>query len=162
MDFDSKSELDFNNRLIAKFRLGPRRQFWRDGFRPYSKAVLYPKNDRIQDLCEDLEADLRTDASAGRVGEFLLQWVSLESRLLEVARSLAPERRTYSMLQALELLQARDTMGPELLEALHNLRRSRNTIVHFPERAGATKVSEATSKARMLQDKIRSAPPWDM
>jgi hypothetical protein len=42
-DFDSKTELDFRNRLIAKFGISRARTFWGSGFDPIPESALYPR-----------------------------------------------------------------------------------------------------------------------
>jgi hypothetical protein len=41
-EFDSKTELDFRNRLIAKFAIPRARSFWGDGFDPIPPSALSP------------------------------------------------------------------------------------------------------------------------
>lgn len=56
-EYDSKDELDFNNRLIAKFRISRKAGFWEKGFEPVPEAMLYPKNDRFEEICSAIRAD---------------------------------------------------------------------------------------------------------
>lgn len=151
MDFDSKSELDFNNRLIAKFRLrGGRKDFWRDGFRPYPKKVLFPPSDQITGLCSGLKQDVGTGVSAGRVGAFLEIWTKLESKVMNSVRSLAPDSTVYSVRAALEVLQSRELAEPELISRIHNLRKIRNEVVHRPSRVDTSGVSMATMEMEAI------------
>jgi hypothetical protein len=161
MDFGSKSELDFNNRLIAKFRLmGGRSGFFTDGFRPYPRRVLYPPNDRILELCQRLKGDVGTGLSAGRIGSFLEQWTMLEARIMEAVRQLAQDHKVYSMRSALDLLRTRELCRPELLEQLNRLRRTRNEVVHRPSRVETADVVRATVEMRDLLIELRENPPW--
>ena len=48
--YHSKSELDFCNRLIAKFRIPNSTNFWGDSFSQIPKISLYPSDDRIYEL----------------------------------------------------------------------------------------------------------------
>ena len=161
MDFDSKSELDFSNRLIAKFRLtGVRAGFWSDGFRPYPKKVLYPSGDRILNLCDTLKSEVGTGVTAGRVGVFLEQWTMLEARVMEAARGVAPDGKVYSMRPALDLLRGGDMASPELTARLDTLRRTRNEVVHRPSRVGTADVARATSEMRGLLLDLEGEPPW--
>ena len=43
--YDSKTELDFNNRLIAKFKIPTAKRFWGSNFDPIPKSALYPRGD---------------------------------------------------------------------------------------------------------------------
>jgi hypothetical protein len=157
MDFDSKSELDFNNRIVAKFSLPQDgRQFWQQGFRAFPKEVLFPKNDRFFDLCSELRSEVGTGVAPGRIGQFLEEWTRLESLFMDLARSLAPQKKVFSVLKALETLRVFEDVTPELTEQLHELRRIRNEVVHRPDRVSARKVAAATSQMRSLIPKLSS------
>lgn len=67
MDFESKTELDFRNRLIAKFAIPRARSaFWGHGFDRIPKAALFPRGDEIRGLCANLKADLTNEPNPGR------------------------------------------------------------------------------------------------
>lgn len=53
--YDSKGELDFNNRLVAKFEIPNNESFWGEGFHQIPKNSLYPENDPIEDLCDTIK-----------------------------------------------------------------------------------------------------------
>lgn len=54
-DYDVKAELDFNNRLIAKFEIPNDDSFWGQDFNGIPKNLLYPENDPMLDLCMDVK-----------------------------------------------------------------------------------------------------------
>lgn len=55
-EYDNKKEkLDFKRRLIAKFEIPTSPDFWGEGFSSIPESVLYPKNDRIEELCKGLK-----------------------------------------------------------------------------------------------------------
>lgn len=51
-NYDSKGELDFNNRLVAKFEIPNNNSFWGDDFHQIPKNSLYPENDPIEKVCD--------------------------------------------------------------------------------------------------------------
>ena len=56
---DDKLQLDFKRRLIAKFEIQidtDSVDFWGEGFSRIPKSALYPKNDRIEELCKGLKS----------------------------------------------------------------------------------------------------------
>ncbi len=55
--YDIKSELDFNNRLIAKFEIPNDKSFWGEGFHQIPYDSLYPKNDPIEELCAQIKKE---------------------------------------------------------------------------------------------------------
>jgi uncharacterized protein YutE (UPF0331/DUF86 family) len=161
LDFESKSELDFNNRLVAKFQLAPDRSaFWRGGFRAYPKKVLYPGSDRILGICKDLKKDLDTGLTAGRIGHFLELWTALEARIMTAARAANPDRRVSSVRAGLDVLRDSELLGPNLLERLHLLRQLRNSVVHRPDRVSNGDVAGATDAMADLMSLLESRPPW--
>lgn len=150
-EFDSKSELDLNNRLIAKFRLvNGRKRFWDGGVRAYGLGVLYPDDDRVRHLCESIKTDVGTGVSAGLVGEFLQKWTTLESRVMDRARRLSEKRQVYSMRTALDLLRQREALAPEIVASLHQVRRTRNEVVHRSETVSTHEVARTTATMRGL------------
>ena len=54
----NKAEWDFARRLICKFILPPSDKLWVDGFEPIGEEALFPKNDPIQDLTEEIKSEL--------------------------------------------------------------------------------------------------------
>lgn len=57
-NYSSKTELDFNNRLIAKFKIPNNKDFWGSGFNQIPKESLYPDKDPIFELCEQIKLKL--------------------------------------------------------------------------------------------------------
>ncbi|WP_165041246.1 hypothetical protein [Dysgonomonas sp. ZJ709] len=53
--YDTKGELDFNNRLVAKFEIPNNPSFWGDGFHQIPRNSLYPQNDPIEDICKQIK-----------------------------------------------------------------------------------------------------------
>ena len=49
--YANKSELDFKNRLVAKFSIPTAASFWGSGFSRIPKNLLFPENDRIEETC---------------------------------------------------------------------------------------------------------------
>ena len=56
-EYENKTELDFNNRLVAKFQIPNNETFW-DGFDKISKKSLYPEGDPISDLCQRINKSI--------------------------------------------------------------------------------------------------------
>ncbi len=161
MDFDSKNELDFNNRLIAKFQLmGGSGSFWGGGFRPFPREVLYPSNDRMLGICEQLKKDLGTGVSAGRIGSFLEKWTVLESRIMQAARNVSKLGKVHSLRSAIDVLRQSESVAPMLIERLNNLRQIRNEVVHRPEKVTAEEVAIATAELHELVATTGREHPW--
>jgi len=56
--YDTKAELDFNNRLIAKFEIPNNNSFWGNGFHQIPYDSLYPENDPIEELCIQIKEEM--------------------------------------------------------------------------------------------------------
>lgn len=130
-DFDSKTELDFRNRLIAKFRI-PRNpnNFWRPGFDPIPETALFPKSDMILDLCEQLKSELEYQSHPGDLGEFVKQWAILEEYLLRIGRRVT--ERNLSVREAISALQKNGVLSKNVAEQIQGIRAFRNNVVHKP------------------------------
>ncbi|WP_051697736.1 FRG domain-containing protein [Prevotella sp. 10(H)] len=53
--YETKGELDFNNRLVAKFEIPNDESFWGKDFHGIPYDLLYPENDPILDLCREVK-----------------------------------------------------------------------------------------------------------
>jgi len=129
-EFDSKTELDFRNRLIAKFAIPSASAFWGRGFEQIPEASLYPKGDLIRDLCGDLKESLKDELVPGELGEFVRVWADIEGILVENGRAVAT--KNISVREAIIVLIAQKKLKPELMRTLDGLRRFRNDAVHKP------------------------------
>ena len=149
-DFDSKSELDFNNRLIAKFVLTGGARFWSSGVRPYDRDALYPRRDRVEDLCRRIASDVEVGASPGLIGTFLHDWTELEGRVMDLARSHVSPQKVYSLREALEVLREKEVLPPDMAASIHRVRRVRNDVVHRPSRVSNRAVARTSASIRGL------------
>lgn len=154
-EFDSKDELDFNNRLIAKFRFNTGRAFWSGGFSPIPREALFPSQDRIQELCSAIKEELGTELELGRLGSFLHAWTHLERMLLTAARE--RKDRVFSLREAMSLLMRSEDIPEQLLPELENLRKIRNQAVHEPGKVGSRELADARRRTKALTESLE---PW--
>jgi hypothetical protein len=131
IDFDSKTELDFRNRLIAKFAIPRTQSFWGTGFDQIPESALYPKGDQIFDLCQNLKVELRTDLIPGDLGEFIKEWAVIEDYLLTTGRRIT--ERNLSVREAIRALAKKDVLSPGVAQEIDALRSFRNSVVHRPK-----------------------------
>jgi hypothetical protein len=89
-EYDSKVELDFRNRLIAKFQIPSKSTFWGRGFSRIPETILYPRGDHIGKLCKSISLDLKSQLLPGQLGEFIQEWSDLEAKLQKLAQSYEP------------------------------------------------------------------------
>lgn len=152
-EFESKTELDFRNRLIAKFAIPRAKAFWGAGFERIPQSALYPKGDRILDLCSNLREELREELQPGQLGEFIGEWAGLEEYLLEEARRVT--QRNVSVREAIVGLAGRGALNSTLAAQLDTLRKFRNAVVHHPKTVAAGTLAEWLDLARQLQRQLR-------
>ncbi|NLE83596.1 MAG: FRG domain-containing protein [Chloroflexi bacterium] len=60
-DYIDKSELDFNNRLVAKFSIPNNPSFWGKDFAGIPEPLLFPPDDRMAEICARVKTRLIDD-----------------------------------------------------------------------------------------------------
>jgi hypothetical protein len=155
-DYDSKTELDFRNRLIAKFVIPRAKSFWGSGFDQIPETALYPRGDKILDLCNALKDRLSDDLQPGNLGEFIKEWANIEAYLLETARAVTT--RDVSIREAISALEKRQRLSSEQASQLDRLRRLRNAAVHQPNTIKQSALQDGLSEIQMLSANILNQP----
>ncbi|HEY5176264.1 MAG TPA: FRG domain-containing protein [Terriglobales bacterium] len=154
-EFDSKTELDFRNRLIAKFAIPRAKAFWGSGFDQIPETALYPRGDQILELCNALKSELREELQPGQLGDFVKEWALLEDYLLTTARRLT--ERNVSVREAIAALAKRGEITQEQAATLDALRRFRNMVVHQPKAIEAGTLGEWLETTRNMGRMLRKA-----
>lgn len=155
-EFQSKTELDFRNRLIAKFEIPRAQSFWGSGFEQIPETALFPSKDEILDLCNDLKAELRDELKPGDIGEFIKYWNLLEDYLLSTARKVS--QRNISLREAISFLGKNGVLSAETMRQIEVLRIFRNTIVHQFEKVSPSALEELLPLVRELARRYSSKP----
>jgi hypothetical protein len=137
--YDSKSELDFNNRLIAKFRIRNSIKFWSTGLRALPKNALYPPSDKVQDICYEIMDEVKRGLHPGQIGDFLSTWSSIES-ILDYQADFRSQNK--STLEAIRRLRGNPKFDDQLIYKIDSLRRFRNQLVHSPVGVGQDNVRD--------------------
>lgn len=153
-EYESKTELDFKNRLIAKFRIPSGPRFWGKGFSSIPESVLYPRADRIDKLCSSLQVTLKNELQPGEIGEFLKLWTSLEENLLELTKKL--ELRRFSAREAISSLAKKGRLPKDIVFELDTLRRFRNQLVHNPKLVEPGEIQEYVARLNNISTRIKS------
>ena len=128
-EYDSKSELDFNRRLIIKYQIPNRDSFWGADFSILPKNALYPKNDIFYSICKEIELDVRRGLKPGEVGAFLSLWAELEETIIGL-NEVRKDRNT--LFSSLKYLRESSQWESGLINNIDKLRRFRNELVHSP------------------------------
>lgn len=138
-DYDSKSELDFNRRLIMKFKIPNNEKFLGKDFSIIPKTALYPQNDLFLDICKEIEIDAKRELMPGEIGEFLSSWSEIENQILHFNRY-ADQNMTF--MNSLNQLKRNEKVSSNLINNINKLRRFRNEIVHKPTQIKSSEIRE--------------------
>jgi len=129
-EYEYKGELDLNNRLIAKFEIPNNDSFWGKDFDRIPENAIYPKNDRIEEICKEIELELRSEIAPANLGTFLQLWTELEQEILRKARK--HKREVHNVRNALNVLMTNEDEQYGLLKEFDYMRMFRNNVVHKP------------------------------
>ena len=155
-NFDTKTELDVKNRLIAKFAIPRAKHFWNSGFEAMPESALFPSGDSVEDLCREIGARTReVEQSSSSAGEFLLEWAELEKKLVPLARQLT--ERNVSIGEAIEALTRQKRLSRDVATVLHDIRKLRNAVVHSAAKVEPWAIDDALNR---LREASRRLPPF--
>ncbi|MGD9970227.1 MAG: FRG domain-containing protein [Sulfuricurvum sp.] len=138
-EYDSKSELDFNRRLIMKFRIPNDTKFWGKDFSIIPKTALYPQNDLFLDICKEIEIDAKRKLMPGEIGEFLSAWSEIENKISHYNHQ---DTKDMPFMYTLNKLKENNRVNPSLINNIDKLRRFRNEIVHKPTQIKSSEILE--------------------
>ena len=152
-EYSSKNELDFKNRLIAKFQILRTPEFWGQGFDPIPIEALYPANDRIEALCREIGQESGGGIEGAELGIFLQLWSAIESRLLTLAR--ARVERVFSVIEAIRVLEKFEVLPVDISKRLNTVRQIRNMAVHSTGKLKAGQLVTSSAELRALSDSLK-------
>jgi len=137
-EYDVKTELDFNNRLIAKFKITTNVNFWGDDFDRLPHNAIYPKDDIVKKICDKVKSEVDEYIMPGDIGEFLNKWSEVEQFLLDKTEK---ERKTNSFNEAMKIAKKKNILDENILMQIDKLRRFRNELVHQPKSTSAKSIN---------------------
>ena len=157
-EYESKTELDFKNRLLAKFEISTEDQFWGLGFSAIPESVLYPQEDRVEELCKAIEIELRDEILPGALGEFIRAWADLEAEIIALAREIDPD--IHTLRSAVSLLGEASLVDPRELLAFNEIRQFRNIVVHEAQRIRPNQLNDYLNRLELFRENVvRAGPP---
>jgi hypothetical protein len=154
-EYESKMELDFRNRLIAKFQIPNDPKFWGRGFSRLPDSILFPKNDHIETICSRIKPAPRSTSGPAEIGAFITEWTNLETYLVGLARDKEPRAISLSMKASIDVLKRRKVIKQSFAEELHELRRFRNDVVHRGEGLSSNIVVDYTRRIRNAKQRLQ-------
>jgi len=151
-EYDSKSELDFNRRLIVKFIIPNSNNFWGRDFKIIPKSALYPQHDAFNAICKEIEVDVKRGLKPGEIGEFLSIWSEVEEQIVSMNMQ-AKERNTF--FSSLKLLKQSNYLDSSLINNIDKLRRFRNELVHSPKRISDKEITPYMELLKFVTNEIK-------
>lgn len=142
-----KMNYDFNRRLLAKYELPDAVGFWSDGFSALPLETLYPSNDPIASICEQIKQEARSSVSNESIGSFISEWSELESLIFLLSNE-KTQRRSFA--KSINMLYFNNVLTDESLNKLNHVRRIRNMIVHDPASANIKDILESRQLLEQL------------
>jgi hypothetical protein len=155
-DYDDKSELDFNRRLVAQFAIPASPSFWGTGLSRVSDSELFPSEDSIKDLCASINIGSETRSEPELLGTFVAAWAGLEQSLISQARH--QEDRIFTFGQALNALRRFGRVSEVEFAELDELRQLRNRAVHGQDIPSSEILGQATDRVEHLRKELRDEP----
>jgi hypothetical protein len=129
-EYESKSELDFNRRLIIKFKISNPDKFWGKDFKIIPKSALYPKNDIFDNICKEIKLDVDRGLKPGEIGRFLALWLEIEETIISTNKE---TREHNTFISSLKQIKKSDIWDSTLINNIEKLRHFRNNLVHSPK-----------------------------
>ncbi|WP_426791827.1 FRG domain-containing protein [Sphingobacterium sp. WOUb80] len=129
-DYLNKSELDLNNRLIAKYEIPNNDDFWGIHFNRIPKSALYPDNDIIHSICQEITSEIKVELNSSNIGNYIKLWTDLEQIIINKAKRYFPE--THTLTNAIYVLLKYDEENSHIYSEINYLRQFRNKLVHKP------------------------------
>lgn len=152
-EYDSKSELDFNRRLIVKFRIPNSNNFWGKDFKIIPRSALYPKKDMFDSICKEIEIDVKRELKPGEIGEFLSLWSKIEEEVVSMNKTEIEHNTFFSSLNQLKKSNYFDS---SLVNNIDKLRRFRNELIHSPKNISDKEMIPYMELMRFVNNKIKN------
>jgi hypothetical protein len=147
-DYESKNELDFNNRLIMKFKIPIKQSFWGKDFNIIPETALYPRADKILELCQMVKIGVENYLASTDIGDFLKEWNEVEALIIGKAGLI---KRHYSFREALKELGGSSDLDKQLLWEVDRLRRFRNDLVHNVKSVNSGAIKDYMHSLRQIR-----------
>jgi hypothetical protein len=153
INYDTKTELDFNNRLLAKFKIPNKKSFWGNGFDPIPKNSLYPDNDPILSLCQEIKDIADKELRTGDLGEFLKSWAELEEIIVTISRKQTD--RFLNVRESIKIMVENGSLEKEQSYQIDRLRIFRNKLIHTPKKIKAGQIQDYLNMLYDLLKKLK-------
>jgi len=148
-DYDDKSELDFNRRLIGIYQIPNTKEFWGSNFGRYDEKLLFPTNDEMQRICEGIKDTVHQKLMNNEdIGSFLMNWEQLES----LVKLLSNNKNSLS--SSLEYLGYNNIIDKEYANQIRQLSLFRNNLINNPSSISDNEINQKISLLNQLNVQI--------
>ncbi len=151
-EYESKTELDFKNRLIAKFEIPSGNNFWGSGFYAIPRSALYPKGDGVEELCKSIEIKLKEELLPGALGEFIRSWTDFEADIIALAKEF--DLDIHTLRPAVNLLVSLDVIDPGAFLTFNEIRGFRNVVVHEPNKIRPGELNDYLNRIQLFRENV--------
>lgn len=151
-DYTNKSELDLNNRLIAKFEIPNNDKFWGTHFNRIPKTALYPNKDIINSICKEIRLEVQTELSSTNIGNYLKIWNEIEQKIINKAKD--SNRNVHSLRDALSILYHNNEEKTSIYKEIDFVRRFRNKLVHTPTEVSNNEIMKQLEFLKSIKNQI--------
>jgi hypothetical protein len=149
LDYDSRSVLDFKNRLVAKFIIPNNEKFWGDGINKIPTPMLFPEKDRIKGICNNIKPKIEGAFYSAKVGDFITEWVQLEHEIFERTQNIQRyQGKPMTLRQAIRFLSEEGILLPQQTHQIDQLYDFRNLLVHNIDRTSPESIMDELRKLR--------------
>jgi hypothetical protein len=152
-EYENKSELDFNNRLVAKFSIPNNKSFWGKRDLAIPKDLLYPQHDEIADICKLIQTGLPTTLQPGLMGEYIKSWAKLEQYIFASVHQYST--KLLSTRQAITIISQEDSEFADIENQVQRLRKFRNQLVHYPENIQSKDIQKKKEQLDVLLSTLK-------
>ncbi len=151
--YNKKLELDFNKRLIKKFKIPNKTEFWGEGFNKIPINQLFPdEDDTVLKSLQGLKDRSHRMARSGDIGLFIENWSKLEKQILQ--KGSKEKQRAVSFGSAIDNLIKMKKIDRKTATSLENLRTFRNSLVHRTEEVEQERLSKELSLLKDLMKQL--------
>lgn len=151
-DYSNKSELDLNNRLIAKFEIPNNDKFWGSSFNRIPRTALYPNKDKINSICKEIKLEVQTELSSSNIGNYLKIWNEVEQKVVNKAKDI--NRNVHSLRDALNILYNNNKEQSSIIKEIDYMRRFRNKVVHSPTEVSNNEIMKQLEYLNYIKNQI--------
>lgn len=152
-DYEGKTELDFNRRVLGIYRIPNSKQFWGSYFEKYNEDLLFPQKDEVREICAEIKKNINDKLLVNnkKAGSFLMNWGKLESWVRNISDN------NYSFQSGIKYLKHNENVQDLdiSINQIDELRTFRNKLVHNPMSVSLNEVNKSNALLMNLISQLK-------